>query len=189
MTATQGPKLVLKLSAKTVIGNVRNLLPRDELNDDKTVKVNRNGESVKLMRVIGQCTGMKTGESQFGPWIAFTGSFQAIKMETGEIFRSGKIFLPEVAEQLLAPLVMEADGKAVEFAFDIEAKRDDSLAIGYIYEVTPLLEVAESDPMKALMERVGLPQLENKSAPEPQGNAAPAADAKQESGDKKAAKK
>lgn len=149
--------LVSKISAKTIMGNVKQLVPKDDVVEGK-VTVDRNGQSVDLLRVVGFATGTVVGESNFGPWLAFKGTFSATRLDTGEIFRSGKLFLPDTASDLLAGMVQSSDG-AVEFAFDIGVKRDDEAQIGYVYTVKPLLEIAENDPVAMLMARLSAPQL------------------------------
>lgn len=145
-------ELKKKLSAKTIIGKVKSVLPKDEKGNIK------NGEAVALMRVYGICNGIKTGVSTFGEWIAFTGNFKGIRLSDGEAFAGSQLFVPEVVTELLAPVVRQANGADVEFAFDIGAQGTDT-EVGYEYLVQPLMKIEESAPLLALEERLNLKAL------------------------------
>lgn len=141
--ATQKIKLVAKLSMKTVFGNARSALPE---NDGET--------SGPLVRIVGTAGSTKSGESNFGEWLAFIGQFQAVNLRTNESFRSGKLFLPSVAQDMLLGAMTSVDAAGVEFAFDIGIRRNDSAQVGYEYVVVPLLDVSESDPCARLMKQL-----------------------------------
>ena len=152
-------KLVKKLSAKTVIGKVKEHLPKDEKGG--IIK----GVEVALMRVIGLASGIKTGNSTYGEWTAFTGTFKAINLRTGEIIIGAtQLFVPEIVEGLLIEAVRGSDGNPVEVAFDIGAVGNDS-EVGYEYTARPLFErvATASDPMAQLEAR--LPSLPALAAP------------------------
>lgn len=149
-------KLVSKLSMKSIFGNPRTALPA---NDKET--------SGPLVRIVGTVGSVKSGESNFGEWLAFIGQFQAVNLKTNEVFRSGKMFLPTVAQDMLLGAVQSVDSSGVEFAFDIGIMRDDEAQVGYQYVVVPLLEVSEADPCARLLAQVGgAPQLEAPKEPE-----------------------
>jgi hypothetical protein len=104
---------------------------------------------LKIMRVFGSATGKKTGVSDFGEWVALTGQFRAINPATGETFDSATLFLPDVALDLI---VAQLDGgaQAVDFAFDISAVADESVAVGYSYRASPLIEAEAESPLARL---------------------------------------
>ncbi len=141
-----------KLSIKSVIGKVKVLFTKDEEGEIP------EGQKVNLMRVVGIADGIKVGTSTYGEWTAFTGQFVATDLRTGEEHRSGTLFLPEVATDVLAPVVREQNGAPVEFAFDIGAT-STTTEIGYEYNVTPLVEAKENDPLQSLVSRLNLPAL------------------------------
>lgn len=127
--------LIKKISIKTVIGNVQQGIMRQEIKPGN------------LMRIVGVASGVKTGVSDYGDWLALTGQFKATNLLTNEQYTSGKAFLPDEASDLIAGAVRGEDSQAVEFAFDIGVKLDESSATGYVYTVTPLMEMGGDDPL------------------------------------------
>jgi hypothetical protein len=136
-------KLVKKLSTKSIVENIVARLPKDA--EGKIIQ----GQTVVLYRVYGTAQGIKTGSSTFGEWAAFTGQFEAVDSDSGEIVRSNQLFLPEVAELLLKVPVLKGDGD-VNFAFDIGIKGTIETATGlqkYEYTVGTVMEAKEDDPL------------------------------------------
>lgn len=169
--------LLKKLSFKTVVGKVN----RRELPE--------NGESMLVMRVIGVANKTVTGNSDFGAFVGFLGNFEATNVATGEVFRSGQMFLPNVCSNLLEAAVAANGGANVEFGFDIGVKEADN-AIGYEYTAAPIIEASETDPVALLKSRISAPALPAPTkrnaapalaAPEAGGDDAPAADSKKKS--------
>lgn len=124
-------EIISKISAKTLVGDV---------------KTAPDGE---LFRVVGNATGIETGESQFGQWEALVGDFLASSPD-GKEFKAGKAFLPVTALNLLRGSLME--GNSVQFAFVIGKKKSSAAPVGYEYTITPMIETKE-DPLKALMDQ------------------------------------
>ncbi len=136
-------KLLSKISIKAVYGNI----------DIK--KLTEVGE-MPLVRIMGIANGTKTGQSNFGEWTAFTGNFKAINLETGADYRSGKAFIPAIAENLVVGALGDANADSVQFAFDIGVKsvKDRQGKDSYEYTVTPLVEAADNDPLSELEKKV-----------------------------------
>lgn len=130
--------MISKISAKSVIGKI---------------KAPDSGQHF-IMQVMGIATGTKTGESDKGPWTALLGSFQAINMETGNVYRSGVCFLPNIVLNMILPKLLEKDSKAVEFAFNIGIKADEDSVTGYVYIAEPIFEAAENDPLEMLTKKL-----------------------------------
>lgn len=151
---TKTIELLSKLSLKSVYGAVN-------------IKVLHEGKkTIHLMRVLGIASGVKTGSSNFGDWLAFTGNFKATNLETGAEFRSGKIFLPTIASGLIEGAIQQAETDSVQFAFDIGVKpvQDRQGKDSYEYTVTPLVEAQDNDPLKQLENTLPkLAAIENKS--------------------------
>lgn len=160
-----------KLSVKGVVGNVKKLVADGEIADGQ-----------KIARFVGSTHSVLTGTGDNGDWVAFKGNFAGTNLLTGENFRSGKCFLPDVAGDILHGLVAESES-AVEFAFDISIKKDESSATGYIYNAVPLIQPAQDDPMERMM--AALPPVAETMAIEAQ----PANGAVEEKPTTKAAKK
>lgn len=140
-----------KLSTKTVFGRIT---------PEFLTELGKDG-SADIIRVVGQATGVKTGQSDLGPWVGFKGNFLAINLRTNEAFRSGRLFLPDVASELVEAALVTADAIAVNLAFDISIRRDESTSVGYIYEAAPLIPVQESDPLKLLISASGSEERTN----------------------------
>lgn len=129
-------QIVAKLSAKKVCGKIKKP-------EKKTV----------LMQIFGVATGTKSGESNFGGWVALTGQFRATNLETGEIYQSGICYLPNTALNLIIPMLAKDGVDGLEFAFNIGVIPADN-AFGYEYYVEPMLEPKENDPLEMLAKRV-----------------------------------
>jgi len=142
-------KLVNKLSVKSAIGKI-------------AVKEIPESGILPLMRLFGVAgKKLSTGNSTYGEWTAFNGQFRAINLRTGEIVESGKLFVPEVAENMLVAALAAEGVESVEFGFDIGVERAET-TIGYQYTVTTLQDAKQADPLAALAKQfdaVPLPQL------------------------------
>jgi hypothetical protein len=124
-----------------------------------------NGESKDLMNVIGNCQRTKVVTTTFGESVGLQGLFKAINLETGEAFRAGTAYLPDVALDLILGEMAKKDVESVDFAFTIGIVGDSELPTKYFYIAKPLLEASESDPIAAIearMTKQPAPALENK---------------------------
>lgn len=128
----------------------------------KNFKAEKHDTRIALMHVFGRVESTETGTSQFGPWTAFVGSFKAVKLEDGEVFRAGKCLLPSIAADAIGDAVDSANGGIVEFAIEIGLRRvvklaanGDETGAGYEYTMRPLIEIDEAaDPLAALESKV-----------------------------------
>lgn len=137
-------QLVKKLSLKSIIGKP----------DVKAL--HESGKAIDLFTVGGRLSGKKTGVSQFGEWVAFTGSVGAVRHSDGVEFRGAELFLPEVAEAYVLPVVDDAKGQPVDFAFiiGIEPMTKPSGELSYSYTVKPIVAADAVDPMAELMNKM-----------------------------------
>jgi len=134
--------LLRKLSAKSILG----ARPRFAEGDT-------DGARKFIYRIAGRVTGVQTGQSDFGPWAAFKGSFQAERSD-GAIFAGPKAFVPEPVQSMLEDAVQSqlADGlvPSIQFGIDVYAVLDESAATGYTFAVVPILKPAdETDSLLA----------------------------------------
>lgn len=138
--------LLKKLSVATVFGEF-------DKNHDAVVN------SSPIIRVFGIASGIRTGQSNFGDWLAFTGDFGAINLETGEAYRGPQVFIPQPAQGMLEAALQKAE--TVEFSFEIGLKPSKKGTLGFEYTVRPIKEAADSDAFTALadMSRADLPAL------------------------------
>ncbi|MES9901016.1 MAG: hypothetical protein ABW148_18620 [Sedimenticola sp.] len=146
----------------------------------KKPRLNEDEEKRDLYQIVGVASGKKTGESDFGIWCSLSGNFAAVNLITGEQFRSGVVFLPDVA---LDPILgqLDAGATAVEFGFTITIIADEDSATGYVYIATPLMEPDENDPLEALTAKFSPTEhlLEDKSDEKPEEKQDAKPDAKQ----------
>lgn len=147
-------KLLKKLSVKTVCGDMKKWARENFLAEDSTL------ETQDVLRVIGIANKLETGEGDNGAWVAFKGSFKCVNLMTGEECRGGKLFLPDVASDLIETALSDENNDSVEFGFDISIMKNEKSAVGYEYSATPLLEAKEADPLAALEQSI--PALEHK---------------------------
>lgn len=120
--------------------------------------ISKHGEDGKLIlvRFMGSAQGVKEGVSDFGEWRALTGQFRAIALSgdnAGEVFDSAVCFMPDVALDLVCAQ-LEGGAKAVDFAFDISAVMDETVAVGYSYRASPLIEAEEESPISRLEQKL-----------------------------------
>jgi hypothetical protein len=121
--------------------------------DGAEVKKPGAQEPYPLCRIFGRATNViviedprKTGNTFY----ALGGSFQAINLHTGEVYASGKCFLPSgIHELVLEPLQGDSPASSVEFAFDLFSVRSGNLS-GYSVIGKSLREVKMSDSMLAM---------------------------------------
>jgi hypothetical protein len=145
-------QLVSKLSLKSIIGkpDMKALWAKSE--DGKLL----HEQGIELFNVGGTVTGMKTGITNFGEFTGFLGTFGAIRLHDGVVFRSGQLFLPTIAENFVKPTVEAAAGAPVEFGFIIGIKPmkkpDDSES--YEYTVTPIVAPDAVDPLAGMMAKL-----------------------------------
>lgn len=134
--------LLKKLSVKGVCGNIKAPAP---------------GEVAEIMVVMGYAKSSEIKKTTFGDSIGFHGDFKGINVATGEEFRSGTCYLPDVASDLLNNAMDATDG-AVEFGFKIALIGVEGRTPGetgkYEYRCAPMMEVAENDPLVLLEARL-----------------------------------
>src|SRR3990172_6969118 len=130
-----------KLSVKTVYGK-----PSFE-------KDAAEGTEMSVMQVFGQAQGVKAGTSNFGDWEALTGNFEGVNTETGEAYRAAQLFLPDLAHEPLVMAMKANPDTPIDFAIEITARKDTTVAVGYTYGMKTLIEAETADPLKTLREK------------------------------------
>lgn len=130
-----------------------------------------DGTTVDLLKIAGEVTRAKSGQTDKGEFTRLEGSFVGTDLTTGELFQSGVCILPQFIGAQLGAAVLGANGGAVEFAFLIQAKGKVNAITGYEFAVHPLMESKPTDSMQRLMALAGI----EKKAP-----ALPAPDANHE---------
>lgn len=111
-----------------------------------------------LYTVLGIASGVKTGETAYGPWTKLTGHFEATRVDTGEVFASGEVFLPEPMQSMIAAQLQQRDNdgkrvtESVQFSVMVSIK-PSSAPVGYEYEARSLVESGGADPLAALRDQ------------------------------------
>lgn len=114
------------------------------------------GNRLELCRIYGMIMDTQAKEDKFneGRFITkFVGTFEGVNLETGEIFRSGALYLPAgISEQMEAAFkqIHEQDANAqVQFAFEIRSVKSGN-PIGYTYEAQAIRRPEKDDPLAQL---------------------------------------
>lgn len=137
-------QLKSKLSLKSIVGK-------------PDIKALHAGKvAIDLFNVGGTALGIKSGVSNFGDWNAFIGQFAAVRLDTGEVFKGGQLFLPTIAENFLMPAVMEAKGNPLEFGFivGIQPMLKPDGTESYEYTVKPIIDTGVVDPLDAMVAKL-----------------------------------
>jgi hypothetical protein len=107
------------------------------------------GESKELAIIYGRASKYEVGQSTFGEFTKFRGTFEAVNAETKDLYKGGACFLPDVVTSLLVDALDNSDGAPVDFALQIGC-RFSTAPMGFEYTVSPLTETKESDELTAL---------------------------------------
>jgi len=124
--------------------------------DIRKVTGKGNGKPVPLFRVYGNVNNVKYGSTDKGEWTRFDGQIEAVNMNTGEVFRSGGLFLPPSVTPFLEGQLLQAKKDenfvSLQFAYDVQVKKS-AVPIGYEYVPVNLLGTSEQDPLLAMREK------------------------------------
>lgn len=155
-------KLIKKITPSTVCG---------ELNPSK----DRIKEKRVLYDLFGIVVKTRSGHSQYGDWTRFVGQFEAITPD-GEVFSAPGAHIPQPFEDMLFASLAQAqekDAKAsVRFACQISIvppKPGKASAVGYEFEVVPLVESDETNPLADMKKQVSQDRKAALPAPGPGG--------------------
>lgn len=110
-----------------------------------------------LCRILGKANDVRYQEDQKNPGTIhtyFVGTFEGINIETGDVYRSGKLFLPkgisEAVESAIKGAKDSGDNSAsVSFAFELRAVKASN-PIGYSYEAAALKRPEVHDELDEL---------------------------------------
>lgn len=153
-----------KLVAKEIVGRGR-LIYRKKFIKDAEGKETEAFEPLlpePLYVVFGQARDTKTGESDYGPWVAFLGHFEAIDLQTGERYVSTVLHLQDPAEGLLIDQLSRRKeaSDTVGFMFEVGKKpsqkwMDTDNGNSYEFTVKTHFQIDKVDPL-AEMRRLAL---------------------------------
>jgi hypothetical protein len=113
---------------------------------------------VTVARVYGFLNGMETVKTTLGDSVRFSGEVEAANLLNGELFRSGKLFVPAVGEvALVNELGSMEEGEKLKFGMEIAIERNTGKGGGvkYKYSIKPLIEMKQDDELSKM--RMALP--------------------------------
>ena len=121
----------------------------------KPAQAASDGKRVPLARIYGYAAGVKAKEDSTGNvHQAIIGQFEGVNLNTGEVFRSGVLYLPGGIHELLAKPAAENNAN-VQFALEIHAIPAGN-PIGYSYSAKSLLPVTARGPLDDLRTTLAL---------------------------------
>lgn len=112
-----------------------------------------------LARIYGKLNNVRVqvDKDKGVSYTFFVGSFEAINMQDGEVYRSGKLFLPKGISELVEAAVQKNPDAAIAFAFEVRAIKANNPA-KYSYKVLALKSPEAEDELKeirALVQKAG----------------------------------
>ena len=111
-------------------------------------------KSVPLIRIAGDSTEAKVGQTDKGEFVKLLGEFHAVSLLNDQRYRSAVALLPSfISEPIAAAL---RGSPSVTFALEVSARRDDSSAVGYVFECRSLHEPEPEERMKRLLGAIGV---------------------------------
>lgn len=137
-----------------------------------------DGQSVAIYEVYGKAVKTRKGitkgkgNEEDNEWTAFIGQFEAVNIETGELVRSGEVFLPSMITPWLESQLINIDSeivsendlpmiKGVEFAFSIGVKENTKTATDYEFTATNLMAETEGDMLTLMRDKFSTKVLES----------------------------
>lgn len=158
-----GVEMLKKIVAKNVVGLKEMRLEKVvEKNEDGTDKKDANGNVIvtynpkALYSIFGVARDTKSGNSNYGEWTSFLGTFEAVRRSDGKRFVSSVAFLQDPAEgllmQQLAQVKRDDANGTVGFAFHIGIKISDrwlttQQGSQYEYTIESIFNVTRHDPL------------------------------------------
>jgi hypothetical protein len=108
-----------------------------------------------LCRIYGNLTSRKEqfDKDKGNTYVFFQGTFEAINMQSGEVFQSGKLFLPGGISQMVEDAVSKNPDSSIAFAFQLNAIKAKN-PIGYSYRVLALKNPYVNDPLDEIRKLV-----------------------------------
>lgn len=139
-----------------------------------------DGTTVELLKISGEATSAKTGQTDKGQYTKLGGNFLGQDLIDGELFSSKECILPEYIGSQLGEALMQAgeNGAVVTFGFKVAAKQKASAVTGYEFKIISTTQTELTDAQKRLMTLGGMTAPVPKLAAPAEAPAAAPADAK-----------
>lgn len=135
------------------------------MNEDGTPAVDAKGEPVTrsvqvakaqdLAVIYGRARTHRTGNTTYGQFVEYIGSFEARRIKDGEIFQSTRIIFPpiaaDIADEAYVNAKREDQDAEVDFAFVVGVEPDTKGTEGYKFSCKPIATGANTaDPLADL---------------------------------------
>ena len=131
------------------------------------------GKSTPIAQVYGKASGIKpvVDKDRGEVFNSIVGNFEAVNLETGEVYNSGVLYLPSGIHAMVenaANKLAKDSTETVDFALEIRVVQSANKA-GYSYEAVNLIPAALVDPIATIRA-----QITGRPAPVLEAGAAPA---------------
>ena len=160
-------KLTIKSCGDFSVKRIKEVMEAAKLEENQTVP---------LLKIAGQSTGAKTGQTDKGEYTKLLGMFIGTDLTTGALYQSQQAILPEFVGGALGA-ALKSGSQTVEFAFEIHAKRKDTAVTGYEFVVKPLMNAEPTDAIKRIAAFAGIDTSKAPAALPPAAPPASAGDA------------
>lgn len=124
-----------------------------------TALKDEEGNELPIARLYGKLSEVRYQDDKAKGQIYtyFVGNFEAINMQSGEVYKSGKLFLPKGISELVEDGVKKGREKdpnaSISFAFQVNSIKAKN-PIGYSYKVLQLKPVEPEDELKAIRDLI-----------------------------------
>lgn len=137
------------------------------ITDPETLVLSGKKKNVPVMRVYGLLRSATEKITDIGKSMTLAGDFEAVNVLTGEVFKSGKCYLPSIAEGPITEMLFQAQEKdpkaSVKFALDITVSYFENpknpKGTKYTWGVTSLFDTPEEcDPLADIRKLLPAPK-------------------------------
>ena len=131
-----------------------------------------DGEKAKLAlaHIIGKAQEVRYQDDKSGSGTIhtfFVGNFEGVNLETGDVYHSGKLFLPRGISELVEAAIKEAQkhdkNASISFAFELRSVKANN-PIGYSYEARALKKPEQEDELGELRKLLAAPKTQHTEA-------------------------
>lgn len=128
--------------------------PKEAIKQEKTVF---------MARVFGEVADVKTKERRDGSvYTVLLGDFVGVKADNTE-YESEKLILPGGIQESVLAAVKAAEGKPIQFGYDISSTVDEGSTVGYKYAAKTIIKTEAHDRLAKMSE--GLQAMPMPGAP------------------------
>jgi len=140
------------------------------IDDPESLVIPGKKKNVPVMRVYGLLRTATEKQTDIGKSMTLIGDFEAVNLITGEIYKSGKCYLPTIAEGPVTEMLFQAQAKdpkaSVKFALDVMVSYFESKfpkGAKYTWGVTSLFDTPEEcDPLADIRKALPAPKVSKK---------------------------